>query len=120
MKLTIRKCLGDWYVIEKQEAPGEHRTWEEPYYYEGRHVGYTLCSSARFSPNADVEGSAQELRAVADAIENRSWVSFKRCAVDARTEPVLFRSPRNSKSDGEVSREDAEDLAKQIRRLFPR
>lgn len=93
MKLTIRRVewMGDWYVIERAPA-------------------------GRFS-DADVEGTFDEMQAIADAIEQRSTIAFRRCAVSALKEPVSFCSPRNSRRDGECSYEEAADLAEQIRAL---
>lgn len=110
MKLALVKSdvMDDWYLIERAEHDG--RKWFEE---TGPNTSVLRCSS-RFS-DADVEGQACEMLEIAEAIERRSRVSFKRCAVDARTEPVRFRSPRNSREDGEVSYAEAADLAAQIR-----
>jgi hypothetical protein len=110
VKLTMRKCedMGDWYVIERAEHDG--RTWEER---TGPHSSALRCSS-RFS-DADVEGYAGEMRALAKAIDERRYESFRRCAVDARTEPVKFWSPRNSQKNGEVTYTEAAALAAEIR-----
>lgn len=110
MKLTIRKSddLGDWYVIERAEHDG--RQWMES---TGPNSATLRCSS-RFS-DADVEGYATEMLAIAVTIELRSRVLFRRCAVDATTEPVRFWSPRNSQIDGEVTLAEAVALAKEIR-----
>ncbi len=51
---------------------------------------------------------------IAEAIERREAVQFKRCAVDATTEPVWFWSPRNSRKPGATSFAEADALAKQI------
>ena len=114
MKLTVRKSdLDDWYIIERAEH--DNLAWiERP----GPNLS-ALRTSARFSDNADVEGSAAEMRAIADAIERRALVSFKRCAVDATSDVVRFRSPRNSVVDGVVSRPEADALAEIIRQMLP-
>lgn len=108
-KLTINDGgMEGWYLIERAEHNGASGL---------KHMGdncYAFWHAARFS-DADVEGYAHEMLAIADAIEKRSYVSFKRCAVDARQEPVTFCSPRNSQVDGECSLAEADDLAKQIR-----
>jgi hypothetical protein len=90
MKLTIRKsdALDDWYVIERAEHDG--RSWLEPTQY-----GVAFQCSARIS-DADVEGYASEMLAIADAIEAGTVARFKRCAVDATSDVVRFWSPRNS------------------------
>lgn len=109
MKLTLRHCvdMGDWYVIERAEHDG--RTWWEPTEY-----GKRFMTSARFS-DADVEGSAEEMLAIADAIERRESVRFKRCAVVATRERVEFESPRNSTRPGFCSLAEADELAREIR-----
>lgn len=111
MKLTIRRsdALSDWYVIERAEHDG--RAWFEPL---GHHSMALRCSS-RFS-DADVEGTAEEMRAIADAIEKRATVSFRRCAVSVQGESVLFWSPRNSMKDGIVLYTEAAELAALIRK----
>lgn len=111
MKLTIRKSedLGDWYVIERAEHDG--RSWFES---TGLSSMALRCSS-RFS-DADVEGTALEMRALAKAIEDGQPEAFKRCAVRIEGDRAFFWSPRNSQRDGEVSLEDARELAAQILR----
>lgn len=111
MTLTMRKSewLDDWYVIEKTEHEGVQRIVSD-----GPGVSHLFCSS-RIS-DADVEGRASEMLALADAIERREIETFKRCAVDARTDRVQLWSPRNSQRPGIVSRADADALAAQIRR----
>lgn len=112
MKLTVKKSehLDDWYLIERAEHDG--RIWTE----EVEPDMHVLRCSSRFS-DADVEGHATEMLAIADAIEKRGEASFKRCAVDARCEQVTFRSPRNSEEDGVVPYADALALAAEIRRV---
>lgn len=115
-KLTLRKCegMGDWYVIERDEAPGTHREWMEPMEY-----GASFMSSARLS-DADVEGTGREMLDIADAIDARRDESHKRCAVEFRHDGVYFRSPRNSSRDPEpVTIDDADALAKLIRATVP-
>lgn len=108
MKLALKQSgsLEDWYLIEKAEHDG--RIWM------GRNeYGMCLMSSARIS-DADVEGTAEEMKGIAKAIRERGGASFGRCAVDATSEPVKFSSPRNSLKDGEVSLADADALASEI------
>lgn len=115
-ELALRACsdLGDWFVIERYEKPGTHREWDEERVSEwGRCVHF--CHSARFSDNADIEGSAIEMLLLAEAIEKRRVLQFKRCAVNATKEPVEFWSPRNSRAPGAATREAAEALAREIR-----
>ena len=112
MKLTIRKSdnLADWYLIERAEHDG--RTWLER--VEG---GLAMRASARFS-DADVEGTAEEMRDVADAIQRGTYAEHVRCAVDARGDLVLFHSPRNSQTRGIVDHVEAVALAVEIRALL--
>lgn len=112
MKLTLRQSSEDWYVIERAEHDG--RIWFE-------RVGpnsMALRSSARIS-DADVEGTAADMRDIARAIEARGVVEFRRCAVDASLDPVRLWSPRNSTKSGEVPLADADALAAEIRHLLP-
>jgi hypothetical protein len=116
MKLTINKPGDeDWYLIERAEHDG--RTWVETVMVGG-HPCMSFMTAARFS-DADVEGSAEEMRDIATAIETRSTESHKRCGVDATGDPVKFRSPRNSQRDGECTLVEADALAAQIRALLP-
>lgn len=109
MKLAVRKSeyLPDWYIIERAEHDG--REWLEP-----THYGSAFMTSARFS-DADVEGTGAELLELAQAIEKREACYHKRCAVRFVGEKAEFWSPRNSQRHGEVSIEDADDLARQIK-----
>lgn len=93
-RLTLTECKELWhcYIIERAEHDG----------------------SARFS-DADVEGSREEMLAIAEAIEKRGNAHFRRCAVTAVHEPVRFWSPRNSTEDGIVSYAEADALAQEIR-----
>ena len=114
--LTLRGDDGhDWYVIERRDLDG--RRWMER---EGPGI-VALHTSARFSNNADVEGNASEMLAIADAIEKRGEFSAKRCAVWFDGDRALFESPRNSETPGVVTVADADELAAQIRaRLVPK
>ena len=114
MRLTIRKSdnLEDWYVIERAEHDG--RMWVRQ---DAPNVS-SLMSSARFS-DADVEGTAAEMVALADAIEKRALgLDARRCAVDARKDRVEFWSPRNSSTSGYCTIEEATALAREIRDLL--
>ena len=107
--LALRKSddLDDWYLIERRDHDG--RTWME---WQSHNV-VALRTSARFSDNADVEGSAEEVLAIADAIEARGEYRAKRCAVKVDGDRVYFESPRNSQEPGVVTLADA--LAAEIR-----
>lgn len=111
MKLTITSCedvIPGWWIIERAEHDG--REW----IHEMGSDRSELRTSARFS-DADVEGYDYEMLAIADTIEKRRYAAMKRCAVDARTTPVRFWSPRNSRTRGECTVAEADDLAKLIR-----
>lgn len=113
MKLKLCKSdwLGDWFTIERAEH--ENKRWFED--VPGMTNARAFQHSGRIS-DADVEGTLAEMVALAEAIETKGSKGFKRCAVDARQEPVKFWSPRNTMERmGEVSYEDALDLARQIR-----
>lgn len=109
MKLRLVKCDGmdDWYSIERAEHDG--REWVEQ---TAPNCLDFMCS-CRVS-DADVEGTREEMLAIADAIRERRYVGFKRCAVDFKGEEVHLWSPRNSTKPGVVSLADADDLAEQI------
>jgi hypothetical protein len=111
MKLTVRKSdfTDDWYVIEKAEHDG--RVWMEP--IPGG--GFALQTSSRFS-DADVEGEASAMLAIADAIEKRTETSFTRCAVAVNGDTAEFWSPRNSTKHGFTSITEADELASLIRK----
>jgi hypothetical protein len=109
--LTLRKSdtLADWYSIEKAEHDG--RTWLE----KNTELGcMEIMYSGRIS-NADVEGTADEMLAIAAAIENRSDVCFERCSVEVCGGLTHFDSPRNSTRPGTVTLAEADALAKEIR-----
>lgn len=112
MKCTVRKSdnLSDWYVIERAEHDG--REWLAP--ISG---GMAFMRSARIS-DADVEGTAEEMLAIADAIQGSEDIEFKRCAI--RWQPngfVEVWSPRNSMRPERISGDDARHLATEIRRV---
>ena len=109
MKIVLVKDdpESDWYTIEK--AVHEHRQWFEQ---TGKN-SFSFMDTARIS-NACVEGTAEEMIAIAVAIKERTDESFKRCAVLFASDGVHFWSPRNSTVDGLVSLEEADELANQI------
>lgn len=100
---------GDWFTIERAEHDNEFglEPTDDP---DCHAVTYT----GRIS-DADVEGSAEEMLSIAEAIEKRGSCSFKRCAVSVEGDIVRFRSPRNSMRSGIVRLEDADALAAEIR-----
>jgi hypothetical protein len=109
VNLTLRKSdwLDDWYVIERAEHDG--RTWLEP--IPG---GLAFMCSARLG-DADIEGTAAEMLAIADAIETNRSVSFRRCAARREGTGYLLGSPRNSVKFTAVRLADAMALAAIIR-----
>lgn len=111
-KLTLVKSdLDDWFTIERAQHANVHELRPTKY-------GAALFYSGRIS-DACVEGTADEMRGIAAAIERRSTESHKRCAVNASTDRVELWSPRNSQEHGIVSLADADELAAQIRRELP-
>lgn len=118
MKLKLQNCGDDWYTIERANHENKHDL--RPLYdTEGKQIGSALWYSGRIS-DADVEGTGEEMQAIADAIENRASVGFKRCAVKflGSGEFFLFWSPRNSQEPAVVPVADADDLAREIRARF--
>jgi hypothetical protein len=121
MRLVVNKFNPDdpndeWYVIERAEHDG--RRWDEPL-PDGH--GTRLLKSSRVVSDlaSDVKGTTREMRAIAINIRARRTMSFARCAVDARREPVTFWSPRNSNGAvGECTRAEANALAKQIEEML--
>jgi hypothetical protein len=97
-----------WYTIIRVEHDG--KIWWEP---TGPNSARRMASE-RLTPEADIEGSAVEMLAVAHAIKNREAVSFRRCAVHFEDDGVHLCSPRNSEYDAVVTIEEANELADQI------
>lgn len=115
MKLTLTRdgAFADWHLIEKAESPDEHREWQMM-----TKVGRVRMHSARLG-NADIEGDACEMRAIANAIVERTEAQFTRCAVKVYADgSVAFWSPRNSTFWELVSLQSADELAAQIRQLL--
>lgn len=110
MKLALVKSDGmdDWFLIEKAEHDG--RAWLAP--FEGG--GAMLMCSSRFS-DADVEGTAEEMLGIADAITERGAYSARRCSVSIDGDRASFDSPRNSMSAGVVTLAEADALAVEIK-----
>lgn len=113
MKLTLRKSdwLDDWYVIERKEH--ENKQWLKP-----THGGFAFQRSSRIS-DADVEGTAEEMLAIAQSIKAKGRKSFKRCSVCYVSDnEVQFCSPRNSQRDGICNYEEALELANAIEAML--
>jgi hypothetical protein len=110
-------------IILKQESPGDYYytiVWEEHDNLEKMiptEYGQALFLSERIVSDglSCVEGLIHEIDEIAQAILTSSIADFKRCAVDATGNSVLFWSPRNSNgSYGEVSREVALEFADHV------
>ena len=113
MKIVMRKSewRDDWYLIVKAEHDG--RVWKE----RVEPNVLKLMKSERISDTC-VEGNKEDMLQIADAINWRSHAYCERCAVAFRSDGVHFWSPRNSRVDGVVSIEEADELAGQIIRYF--
>jgi hypothetical protein len=109
-QVVCRKSAGldDWYVIELAEHSGAQGLVPT-----GPGV-LSFYSAARIS-DADVEGTGGEMLAVADAIEQRRSVNFRRCAATLAGESYELESPRNSTRPGKISLDEADALARSIR-----
>lgn len=112
LKITKSDALDDWYVVERADV--EAKQWSEPTAYGSR-----LMVSTRLS-DADCEGTAAHMLALADAIAARERWSAKRCGVFWASDGAKFYSPRNSDTATcvMVLFADADDLAGQIRALL--
>lgn len=110
-RLCLRKCDGfdDWWTIERAKHSGERRMDR----LTDVHGTYNaLWTAARLgSGYTDFEGTAQEMREIAEAIETRSKTSFKRCAVECLPNGVALWSPRNSRHAVLVTHAQADALA---------
>lgn len=115
MKLTIRKPFKDIGLYTIERAEHENKFWFDIVKEESGFTYHRAMHSGRFSDYADVEGSAEEMLAIAEAIEKRTSVAFKRCAVYVLGEEVAFKSPRNSTRPGKCSLAEADELAAEIR-----
>lgn len=104
----------DWYKIERVNHDG--RRWHQPMKY-GLH-GIQLMTSARLSPEADIEGTAAEMQAIALAIGEHSTFWTDRCAVKCEGEVVEIWSPKNSEEPFRISYARAQALATQIHSFF--
>jgi hypothetical protein len=115
MKLKLRKCDDDWYVIERNDH--DNRTWIENITAIDDGDDYNssrLMKSSRLSPESDIEGSLSEMLALASAILDFRSIKFRRCAVEAQGNIFAFWSPKNSEYKTFVTFYDAKDLANQI------
>jgi len=97
----------DWFVIERRVHDG--RAWFER---TGPHSS-SLCLSSRIG-NADIEGDAEEMLSIADAIKTRGAARHKRCAAKTTPDGVELWSPRNSIGRTLVPLSVADALAEEI------
>ena len=118
-KLTLVKSegMGDWYVIEWAEH--DQRGWMEMREAEGYKYG-AWCWSGRVA-DADVEGHASEMAAIADAIKSGGSASFRRCeAMRLQDGSYALSSPRNSQTPGVITAQQATHLTAEIERVLQR
>jgi len=110
MKCVLSKCdsIDNWWLIERAEHDG--RRW-----FERTEFGAALRCSSRLG-NADIEGTGEEMLAIASAIERGESEDFRRCAAERTSDGYLMSSPRNSLEPTLISHEEAADLAADIRR----
>lgn len=105
--IVMIKGTDDWFTIEHRDHANIHEL--RPMAFGGMGLYY----SGRIS-DADVEGTAEEMREIASAIRALGMAGATRCAVDATGEHVLFSSPRNTMRPAQVTHEHAAALATQI------
>ena len=103
----VRDKDGAWYTIEWAEHDGTSGLRRM-----GENV-YAFWHSGRVS-DADVEGTADEMRGIAKAIRERGYYAARRCAVQVNETGVEFWSPRNSMGSASVSLATADALADEI------
>lgn len=108
MKIKLNSCGDDWYTVIRAEHDG--REW----YEEVDKDCFAFRCSERLSPDACIEGTAEEMLAVADAIKYRGMASFKRVAVEFNSNGFIFWSPKNSQHDAFVQTEDADRFAYEV------
>lgn len=108
--LTLRKSDGlpDWYVIEWVEHDGTN--WSE---LTSPHSSSWRCASR--PSDADIEGTSEEMLAIAEGLERQKSVSFRRCACEFISDHFELRSPRNSTIPAVITRLQATCLAAEIR-----
>jgi hypothetical protein len=96
--------LDDWWVLEKERDKNVYdlltRGW-----------------SGRIT-NADIEGTSEEWKAIAEGIEQKSArISFKRVAMHTNDDDTIaIWSPRNSTYHAELTADAAAHLAREIRK----
>jgi hypothetical protein len=114
VKIRLKKSFpedesADWYsIIRKEYIPTDWWEQSEP-------MSSKYCNSERLIPNdACIEGTKEEMIAIAKAIKNKESVSFKRCAVRFDRQGYYFCSPRNSRKEAFISDEDALEFANEV------
>ena len=112
MKIVLKDAGHGWFTVVRAEHDG--REWFEQ---TGPNSARFMCSE-RLSPEACVEGSADEMLAIAHAIKDYRAVKFDRCAVHVDGGFAYFHSPRNSKHATGVPIRDALEFADQVIRKF--
>ena len=110
MKIKLNHCadMGDWYTIVRAEHDGLN--WFE----RTGSNSQRLMTSERLCPEYCIEGSAEEMIAVATAIHRRGKAHFTRVSVRFAEDGAHLCSPRNSERDAVVTLEEADELAVQI------
>jgi len=108
IKLETSEWIDDWYLIVRAEHDGRF-WWEETGPNSER-----LMSSERLSPEACIEGTANEMLSIADAIKSRGSAIFKRCAVRVKDDIAYFCSPKNSEHDSAIPLVEADAFAEQV------
>ena len=110
MKLKLASMkLGEgvWYTIERAEHEGRQWLQQNP---DG---GASFMCSSRIC-DASVEGPIEDMQGIAKAIRERGSAHFYRCSVKFTGDGFSFTSPRNATTEGEVTIDEADDLASQI------
>jgi hypothetical protein len=113
--LTLVKCDGmpDWFSIEWARHANRH--WLEP---DSEMPNVVHCRYSGRPSDADVEGTADEMAAIASAIETNASTSFHRCAARRVDDGYELSSPRNSQQPAHISFAQAAHLAGEIRRVL--
>lgn len=110
MKLSLRKSFTpyDWYTIERwvsQEELPQMEEFEQLFF----RIGVSMPIS-----DAPVEGTKEQMRAIAEAIKARSSVSFRLCSVRVMGEFVYFCNPKHSGRYAEVPLSVADEFADEV------
>jgi hypothetical protein len=108
--------IDDWFCIYRAEHDG--RRYLEPCDFGMGAKGTMLIVTARLGEgknNYDIEGTGEEMLAIADAITNGGSARFTRCAAVTTESGVELDSPRNSLEPVCIAHECAKELAESIR-----